>query len=228
MTLITFQDGKPVLRDGKVGTEQACCCCDNCLTFSGINSTGGTNSSGFCASFADQDEIDINAYIDLVEQTAQSVADNLSNAGWTASVTVSRSLTKTFFECPGFCPDTDQPGQCYEILWSFDIRINATCECCISLPELPYANCGINNDCELFDQPEGRWVNVYPLDELPYPPGGYIPSFLTLGPDCAQWSPLSALYGINGDYGIDIGDGSFGAIWVPVCAGSEWCVNPLP
>lgn len=26
MTLITFQDGKPVLRDGKVGTEQACCC----------------------------------------------------------------------------------------------------------------------------------------------------------------------------------------------------------
>ena len=26
MTLITFQDGKPVLRGGKVGTEQACCC----------------------------------------------------------------------------------------------------------------------------------------------------------------------------------------------------------
>ncbi len=26
MTLITFQDGKPVLRDGKVGTEQTCCC----------------------------------------------------------------------------------------------------------------------------------------------------------------------------------------------------------
>ena len=26
MTLITLQDGKIVLRDGKVGTEQACCC----------------------------------------------------------------------------------------------------------------------------------------------------------------------------------------------------------
>lgn len=26
MTLITFQDGKPVMRDGKVGAEQACCC----------------------------------------------------------------------------------------------------------------------------------------------------------------------------------------------------------
>ena len=26
MTLIAFQDGKPILTDGKVGTEQACCC----------------------------------------------------------------------------------------------------------------------------------------------------------------------------------------------------------
>ena len=26
MTLITFQDGKVVFRDGKVGTEQGCCC----------------------------------------------------------------------------------------------------------------------------------------------------------------------------------------------------------
>ena len=26
MTLITFQDGKAVMRDGKVGTEQGCCC----------------------------------------------------------------------------------------------------------------------------------------------------------------------------------------------------------
>jgi len=25
MTLITFEDGKAVFRDGKVGTEQACC-----------------------------------------------------------------------------------------------------------------------------------------------------------------------------------------------------------
>lgn len=29
MTLITFQDGAVVFRDGKVGTEQACCC-DTC------------------------------------------------------------------------------------------------------------------------------------------------------------------------------------------------------
>ena len=31
MTLITFQDGKPVLRDGKVGVEQGCCCNGDCL-----------------------------------------------------------------------------------------------------------------------------------------------------------------------------------------------------
>jgi hypothetical protein len=30
MTLITFQDGQPVLRGGKVGTEQACCCGQSC------------------------------------------------------------------------------------------------------------------------------------------------------------------------------------------------------
>ena len=30
MTLITFQDGQVVMRDGQVGTEQACCCGANC------------------------------------------------------------------------------------------------------------------------------------------------------------------------------------------------------
>jgi hypothetical protein len=31
MTLITFQDGKPLLnKDGKIGTEQACCCGGGC------------------------------------------------------------------------------------------------------------------------------------------------------------------------------------------------------
>lgn len=30
MTLITFSDGKPVMRDGKVGTQQECCCSPPC------------------------------------------------------------------------------------------------------------------------------------------------------------------------------------------------------
>lgn len=42
MTTITVQDGKIVMRDGKVGTEQACCCpkcrCDlECPEFSGAD-----------------------------------------------------------------------------------------------------------------------------------------------------------------------------------------------
>lgn len=30
MTLITFQDGRPILKDGKIGTEQPCCCGPEC------------------------------------------------------------------------------------------------------------------------------------------------------------------------------------------------------
>ena len=33
MTKITLQDGKVVLRDGKVGTEQGCCCGGGCTTY---------------------------------------------------------------------------------------------------------------------------------------------------------------------------------------------------
>jgi len=35
MTLITVQDGAVVMRDGQVGTEQACCCDAPCACFSG-------------------------------------------------------------------------------------------------------------------------------------------------------------------------------------------------
>ena len=38
MTLITFQDGSPILKDGKIGIEQACCCGGNegvCNCFGG-------------------------------------------------------------------------------------------------------------------------------------------------------------------------------------------------
>lgn len=34
MTLITFQDGKPVMKeDGTIGTEQACCCVEESCIF---------------------------------------------------------------------------------------------------------------------------------------------------------------------------------------------------
>ena len=44
MTAITIRDGKIVLRDGKVGTEQACCC-DEC--------SGPCDSAGDCGTGCD-------------------------------------------------------------------------------------------------------------------------------------------------------------------------------
>jgi hypothetical protein len=53
VTRITFQDGKVVLRDGKVGTEEACCCCScpPCSdTFSFSVELGGlTATTNFCS-----------------------------------------------------------------------------------------------------------------------------------------------------------------------------------
>lgn len=42
MTLITWQDGQPVFRDGKIGTEQDCCC--SCECAAGDSLTGKTIS----------------------------------------------------------------------------------------------------------------------------------------------------------------------------------------
>lgn len=44
MTLITFQDGQVVMRDGQVGTEQACCCDQPC-DLSQLNQTTQPNVS---------------------------------------------------------------------------------------------------------------------------------------------------------------------------------------
>jgi hypothetical protein len=43
---ITIQDGKVVLRDGKVGTEEACCCCEfvGCRIY---YSPGGSDTDGY-------------------------------------------------------------------------------------------------------------------------------------------------------------------------------------
>lgn len=50
MTLITFQDGMAVMRDGKVGTEQECCCakclCDGCPESLGFSVTFYGTKSG--------------------------------------------------------------------------------------------------------------------------------------------------------------------------------------
>lgn len=51
MTLITFQDGKAVMREGQVGTEQECCCrgvgCEDCTLTCCITIQG---RDAFCGS----------------------------------------------------------------------------------------------------------------------------------------------------------------------------------
>lgn len=50
MTLITLQDGKPVMRDGKVGTEQECCCgnCQICCCGNEASTGGDQTTSAGC------------------------------------------------------------------------------------------------------------------------------------------------------------------------------------
>jgi hypothetical protein len=228
MTLITFQDGKPVLRDGKVGTESGCCCCDpNCLTlfavFDKIYSGGG------CQNVADSREDEINAEIDFDILYMQTLADNLSAIGWTASVeVVARNLVRLEFECIDFpgCPN----NQCFTLDANWIVRLTATCSCCVKVPSLNLQNCRFDLPsnlvpCQLFDQPDGVWALVTPTAVIPE--GMAIDSPVQFGPTCAPWHPMWAPYGINGEYGDYYPDIGLG-IWVPVCTGSEWCENPLP
>jgi hypothetical protein len=230
MTLITFQDGKPVLRDGKVGTEQECCCCDpNCLTLSSVLdlSTG----AGGCRNVADQVEAQINDEWDFNVLLMQTMADNLSAIGWSASVEiVKRIVDRQDIECPPEvtgCPD----NQCYTIEAELLVRLTATCSCCIGVPSLSPQNClyglpATQVPCEFFGQPDGVWALITPTAVIPEGEIPYIPKVL-FGPTCAPWHPMWAPYGINGEYG-DFDPGNGGGIWVPVCTDSEWCENPLP
>jgi len=81
MTLITFEDGRPLKKeDGTIGTEQACCCCGGCIqidyqwfisnaqtgtgdyTFSGsvkIRSVDGTPFGGEIQCFSDPDVLSV-------------------------------------------------------------------------------------------------------------------------------------------------------------------------
>lgn len=225
MTLITFQDGKPVMRDGKVGTESGCCCCDpNCLTLSSVFDL--FYDGGACRNVADQNEALTNDELDFYVLLMQTMANNLAAIGWSASVEiVTRIVDRQDIECPpdvSGCPD----NQCYTIHAELLVKLTATCSCCIGLPSLTPYNCWFGGTCEFFDQPEGAWALVTPTAVIPE---GTPPIFLRIqfGPTCAPWHPMWAPYGINGEYGDYYPELGLG-IWVPVCTGSEWCENPLP
>jgi len=115
MTLITFKDGQPVMRDGKVGTEHECCCgCDPCLVrlctayATCILDPNDTSSEEWTCG------LDANAFLWL--------KDALEFAGWT--VTISEWPLEEIAENPygDFCEE-GQDYQCRK-------KLVATCSLC--------------------------------------------------------------------------------------------------
>ena len=209
MTLITFSDGKPVLRDGKVGTEQACCCgCE----FSRIT-LSIFNMGGLYAEFGSQSETPFfdGLWEECYEEIFQTMKQRLESAGWTVTIT-----TRT----------AEEPG--YGLVTY--ATMTATGDCVFNCQELYDA--ANQESPDIVNQPEGLWVEL----QLGESPGEY---FFCDGvnPDlalpmritgcCGIWDQLTTAnyepYGpgfyapntVNGE-----GDIVF-SMWVPVC-------NPLP
>ena len=107
MTLITFQDGQPVMRDGKVGTEQACCCggCTFAILFSG---------EGACGLPEDNPYFDPNdGTCDAIQAGRDYLAELYQSAGWNVTTLDSTSSEQTQTEC-------NSPIDCF-------FGISATC-----------------------------------------------------------------------------------------------------
>ena len=78
MTLITFTDGKPVMRDGKVGTESGCCCAF-CLYV-------GRHGNGNCGRAEDDPYFDPTfGYCNQIKQERDFIVEVWRQAGWTVT-----------------------------------------------------------------------------------------------------------------------------------------------
>jgi hypothetical protein len=92
MTLITFQDGAVVFRDGQVGTEQACCCGGVCC--------GPDCSGGFSVDFIPDAGVDAAFSAFLSGKGYSNVQyiqnDLIGNAGWFADCCKTGDTTEDF------------------------------------------------------------------------------------------------------------------------------------
>lgn len=192
MTLITFQDGKPVFRDGKVGTEQECCCgCPSCISLDLFKFNEYSDAS-----------FDVQARYDEVKPFFDALQENLEAAGWTTART-----DRLFFG------DAEEnagvgPGNSHGL----DIKITATCECCIE----DISQCQL----ELLDEPEGLWVQVIPdVEDL----AGAGPLFFA--PQCLVGQDCFVPARVNGVGFDNVNNEGW---WVPVCDPNAEHCNPLP
>lgn len=217
MTLITFQDGKVVMRDGKVGTE-AECFCRQCLIFFASPPYFGFEEGGFATPCA--------------LAVLRKVVERLEAAGWTAEldeslividgVEVIKGIIKASCECCFACDDwvpivtdtnenghlTDQPEGRWCNIGDFDPHT------------LPGDPCFLNgNPIQGTPQP----VFYFRGCGLPEP----------FGPVFDENMALSYLAGqplIEGQ--IEYGQGGLWGnqfdIWVPCCNPDNCDGNPLP
>jgi hypothetical protein len=102
MTLITLQDGKIVLRDGKVGTEQACCCGGCCIV-------DGNIEFGY-ATQQECEQCDVTRTCEeYSEPTPEGCPDGYDNDGFGECVRY-RTVADCS-ECDGYCSE-DAEGPC--------------------------------------------------------------------------------------------------------------------
>jgi hypothetical protein len=106
MTLITLQDGKVVMRNDKVGTEQACCC--------GCRVQIAVGGQGFCGLTEDNPYFDPNdGTCDAIKAARDYLKELYELAGWVVTIVDSTQSEQTQTEC-------NSPFDCF-------YELSATC-----------------------------------------------------------------------------------------------------
>jgi hypothetical protein len=148
MTLITFDNGKPVLKNGKIGAEQGCCC-NNCCQVS------FTVHSGLCQH---------NPPFDYTEEELQAFCDAFqSQYDCLQGVMESLGFTVTQGEWPGcaenICPSEDNVPNSLPCRCSF--QLTGTAQCC------GFPNGGNFNNWEDLFGIDPNWVDLWAYDGDP-------------------------------------------------------------
>ena len=135
MTLITWNNGGPVLRDGNIGTEQACCC-NNCCQVS------FTVHSGVCPHFPpfDYTEEELQAFCDAFQAQYDCLQGVMESLGFT----VTQGEWAGCFE--NICPSEDGVPNSLPCYCSFELSGTAQC-------------CGFPNGGDFGNDP--NWIDLY-------------------------------------------------------------------
>jgi hypothetical protein len=222
MTLISFEGGKVVMRDGKVGTEEECRCGRICALLKFVP---------FVLSY-ETTQPDPPIAWPCLQELLNIQVSKLQAAGYT--VTLSR--------------ENRDDGFTY-LTWTLSCECCLDCETMtdLLLNQMQTYEDGFITYRELADQPEGMWVDVMSFMAC-NSDGAVAPDVLcdvdgicSISPGGAEIvgccgtldNPYGAGYGallpnkVNGVSKVEL-FGAFMSVFVPVCdPGAEWC-NPLP